>query len=127
MFRVIFLVFLDIVFFNSIFAQTLIPFSGNNSISCGTNTTLCTHAGCGGTYSNGANGYTVINSASSAIITVSGTYATESCCDFIRIYSGVGTGGTLLATYVGSGSISYTGTAGQTLTVSFTSDGSITI
>ena len=25
--------------------QTLIPFSGNNSVPCGTNTTLCTHAG----------------------------------------------------------------------------------
>ena len=125
-FRVILLLFFNVTLANTIFAQTLIPYSGNNSIACGTNTTLCTHAGCGTTYSNSANGYTVLNAAGSSIISISGTYSTESSWDFIRIYTGVGTGGTLLATYSGSGSISYTGTAGETLTVSFTSDGSVT-
>ena len=107
-------------------SQVLIPFSGNNSIACGTNTGLCTHAGCGATYSNNANGYTVINSAGTAVINISGSYSTESGFDYIRIYSGSGTGGTLLQTYQGSGSINYTGSAGQTLTVQFTSDGSVT-
>jgi hypothetical protein len=105
--------------------QTLIPFSGSNSVACGTNTTLCTHTGCGITYGNGASGYTVLNAKGSAVITISGSYYTESGYDYVRIYSGVGTG-TLLVTYAGNSTFSYTGTAGQTLTVGFTSDGSVT-
>ena len=42
------------------------------------------------------------------------------------IYAGAGTGGTLLGTYNGTGTINYSGAAGQTLTVRFTSDGSVT-
>ncbi len=112
--------------FNTLSAQVYIPYSGSNSIACGTNTTLCTHAGCGVTYSTYANGYTVINSAGNAVITISGTYYTESCCDYVRIYAGSGTGGTVLATYQGGPtSFTYTGTAGQTLTVQFYSDVSV--
>ena len=112
--------------FSSMQAQVLIPFTGSNSIACGTNTGLCTHAGCGAAYSNSANGYTVINAAGSAVINISGSYSTESGYDYIRIYSGSGTGGALLQTYQGSGSINYTGSAGQTLTIGFTSDVSVT-
>ncbi len=124
----LFITLLSIIFnfVSSMQAQVLIPFSGSNSIACGTNTGLCTHAGCGVTYSNSANGYTVINSAGTAVINISGSYSTESGYDYIRIYSGSGTGGTLIQTYQGSGSINYTGSAGQTLTVQFTSDGSVT-
>ncbi len=108
--------------------STLIPYSGSNSIACGTNTALCSHAGCGVTYSNNANGYTVLTGGGSATITVAGSYAVESCCDRINIYNGVGTGGGLLAQYgsLGSGTFTYTGSPGQTLTVQFTSDVSVT-
>lgn len=123
---IIFFFFLSSLKYDSVYAQVYIPFSGSNSISCGTNTTLCTHAGCGATYSNSANGYTVIYAAATAVITISGTYDVEPNYDYIRIYDGVGTGGTLLATYNAlSTSFTYTGSAGQTLTVQFTSDGSV--
>ena len=111
--------------FGKSFSQnTLIPASGSNSMSSAG--TLCTHAGCGGTYSNNVNGYTVINGSAGFYINISGSYATESCCDKINIYNGSGTGGTLLATYAGGGNINYSGTLGQTLTVQFYSDGSVT-
>ncbi|MBL7986418.1 MAG: hypothetical protein JNM91_15535, partial [Flavobacteriales bacterium] len=59
-------------------------------------------------------------------ISVSGTFAVESCCDFLRIVDGAGTGGAVLAQNVGAaGTISYTGAPGQTLTVWFTSDVSL--
>ncbi|MEI6348003.1 MAG: glycine-rich domain-containing protein [Bacteroidota bacterium] len=125
-FRTLILIFIFIFATTlQLFSQTLIPFSGSNSIDCGTNTTLCTHAGCGGTYSSSASGYTVLNSADNAVITISGSYDTESGYDYIRIYSGSGTGGSLLATYNGNSTFTYTGSAGETLTVGFTSDGSV--
>jgi hypothetical protein len=104
--------------------DTLVPLTGNNSVACGTNGTLQDHAG-SGNYSNNANGYTVLNAAATAVINVNGTYSTEIGWDFIRIYAGSGTGGTLLFGPVsGNGTINYTGAPGQTLTVQFTSDGS---
>ena len=75
-------------------------------------------------YANSSSGYTVLEAGLGATITISGNYTTESV-DYIRIYNGVGTGGTLLATYSGTGTINYTGTAGQTLTIQFTSDSSV--
>jgi hypothetical protein len=59
-------------------------------------------------------------------INVTGTYSTESGYDYVRIFNGVGTGGTQLSgsPFSGSGNINVTGTAGQPLTVQFTSDGS---
>ena len=108
----------------SVTACTLIPFTGSNSLACGTNTTLKDHAG-DADYSPSADGYTVLNAVYLSVININGTYNLESCCDAIEIYNGVGTGGTLLATYFGAGTINYTGTAGQTLTVRFRSDGSV--
>ncbi len=107
----------------------LIPSSGNNSVTCGVNSTICANLGCGTNHSNNNNGYTVINASGTATISLSGTYNLESCCDRVYIYLGVGTGGTLLYTYgaSGSGSITaFTGTPGQSYTVRLTSDGSLT-
>jgi hypothetical protein len=103
-----------------------VPATGNNTVTCGTNITLYDNGGSAGNYANSSNGYTVLEAGLGATITISGSYVTESV-DYIRLYSGVGTGGTLLATYSGSsgGTINYTGTVGQTITVQFTSDGSV--
>jgi hypothetical protein len=103
-----------------------VPATGNNTVTCGTNITLYDNGGSAGNYANSSNGYTVLEAGLGATITISGSYVTESV-DYIRLYSGVGTSGTLLATYSGSsgGTINYTGTAGQTITVQFTSDGSV--
>lgn len=106
-------------------STVLVPYSGNNSNPCGTNIILKDHSGYTG-YSNYANGYTVLNSGASSVINLNGPYSTESGWDYIRIFNGVGTGGTLLQTFQGSGTMNYTGTPGQTLTVQFTSDGSVT-
>lgn len=102
-----------------------VPATGNNSITCGSNTALYDNGGISADYVNNSNGYTVINAGIGATINISGNYVTESI-DYIRIYNGTGTGGTLLATYSGTGSINYTGTVGQTLTIQFTSDSSLT-
>ena len=101
-----------------------IPATGNNTVACGTNITLLDNGGVGN-YANDTSGYTVLEAGLGATINVSGNYTTENSLDLIKIYSGIGTGGTLLATYSGTGSINYTGTAGQTLTVQFDSDSSI--
>ncbi len=107
--------------------SVLVPFSGNNSIACGNNSTLCSHAGCGLFYDNFADGFTVLNTLGVTTVNVNGSYDTESGYDFITIYEGSGTGGTILFGPVsGSGTINYTGLPGQTLTLHFLSDLSIT-
>lgn len=111
--------------FTSVSTQN-VPTNGNNSVTCGTNIVLYDNGGSTGNYANSSSGYTVLEAGLGATINISGNYATESGIDYIRIYNGTGTGGTLLASYSGTGSINYTGTAGQTLTVQFYSDSSVT-
>uniref|UniRef100_UPI004049E8FE hypothetical protein n=1 Tax=Flavobacterium sp. TaxID=239 RepID=UPI004049E8FE len=102
-----------------------VPATGNNTVTCGTNIALYDNGGAAGDYANSSDGYTVLQAGAAAIINISGNYTTEGSLDLIRIYSGTGTGGALLATYSGTGTINYTGTSGQTLTVRFSSDGSL--
>lgn len=109
--------------FTSVNTQN-IPTTGNTTVTCGTNIVLYDNGGNAGNYANGSSGYAVLEAGLGATITISGNYVTESSFDYIRIYNGTGTGGTLLASYSGTGSINYTGTAGQTLTVQFYSDSS---
>ena len=109
--------------FTSVSTQN-IPATGNNTVSCGTNIVLYDNGGVSGNYANSSSGYTVLDAGLGATINISGNYVTESV-DYIRIYNGIGTAGTLLGTYSGTGSINYTGTAGQTLTIQFTSDSSV--
>jgi hypothetical protein len=104
-----------------------IPSTGSVSISCGSSTLIYDHAGASTDYSTNVNGSMVLNNAfgSTSVISLTGTYATESGYDFLKIYDGIGTGGTLLATYTGSGTITpFTSAAGQTITLNFTSDSS---
>ena len=109
--------------FTSVSTQN-VPTTGNNTVTCGTNIVLYDNGGVGADYVNNSSGYTVLEAGLGATINISGNYVTESI-DYIRIYSGTGTGGTLLASYSGTGSINYTGTAGETLTVEFYSDSSV--
>jgi len=109
-------------------ATTLVPALGSNTVNCGTNATLFDDGGALGLYSNNDNGFTVLNNSGSGIINISGTFTgIETCCDYLKIYSGAGIGGTLLYTYIGTGTItSFTSTPGQIITVQFFSDGSVT-
>ena len=105
--------------------EVLVSGAGINNVPCGENAILKDHAG-DGNYGNNRNDYSVINAGLGATITLSGTYNTEATFDVIRIYDGAGIGGAVLATFSGvGGTINYTGNPGQTLTVGFTSDGSV--
>ena len=109
-------------------ASNNIPTTGSLSIACGTNTAIFDNGGSAGNYLVNSDGTIVLNNTagSTSVITLSGTFSgIETCCDYFQIYSGVGTGGTLLATYgsSGSGTISTIVTgAGQALTIRFYSD-----
>jgi hypothetical protein len=105
-------------------STVLIPSSGSNTVACGTNVLLQDHAG-SGIYSNNVNGFTVLDAGFGAVINISGTYTTEANYDYIYIYNGAGTTGTVMGIYHGSGNINITGIAGQTITVRFYSDGSV--
>lgn len=108
--------------------STLVPTSGNNSVACGSSTVLYDAGGVNGAYGNGYNGYTVLNNQGSGVISLLiYTDGIETCCDYVKVYAGVGTGGTVLGTYTGTNNaISLTSSAGQPLTVQFFSDGSVT-
>ena len=105
-------------------AIILVSGAGTNNVPCGTDAVLKDHAG-DANYGANRNDWSVINAGLGATITLSGTYTTENNFDFIRIYDGSGIGGTLLATYTGTGTINYVGNPGQTLTIQFTSDNTI--
>jgi len=106
--------------------STIVPYSGFNTVSCGTNTTLYDHGGQFGNYTNNANGYTVLNNGGSAVISINGTSSGESCCDRVRIFQGVGVGGVLIGTYWMNSNIpNISSPAGVPLTVQFLSDGSV--
>ncbi|MCZ2141503.1 MAG: hypothetical protein LC096_08970, partial [Bacteroidia bacterium] len=103
-----------------------VPSSGNNSITANSGT-ICDPGGAGN-YPNNANGYTVINPVGAGLVVLTFTsFYLEGCCDYVRVYDGVGLGGTLL--YQGNGQPNplpgpFTSTSGS-LTVQFTSDGSV--
>ena len=59
------------------------------------------------------------------VIAISGTYETESNWDFLRIYDGVGTNGTLLGDYCGTGTVPTLVSSAGPLTIKFTSDAGI--
>lgn len=98
---------------------------GVNNVNCGENTILRDHANTGN-YGNNRNDWSALNVTSTAVVTLTGTYDTENGADGVILYDGVGIGGTVLAVYTGVGVINYTGNPGQTITVRFTSDFSVT-
>jgi len=111
---------------------TLVPSTGNATItSC--DAVIADHAGPSANYSASVDGYLVINATSpTAYMGIQGTFDVEAGFDYIRIYAGVGTGGTLL--YQSSASsldadqgtfAVYSPTAGGSLTIRFSSDTSV--
>ena len=102
-----------------------LPASGSITNGCGSNISLYPNNGSASNYSDNDNAYIVLQAGGYTSVNISGSYNTEVGYDYIYIYAGSGTGGTLLATYNGSGSINYTGQMGQTLTLQFTSDVSV--
>ena len=77
-----------------------------------------------GVYSNGFYGMAIVSARAGDTIVLTGSYATESCCDKITVYDGYGTGGLTLGQYAGTGSLSCTAYSGN-LTVVFSTDGSV--
>lgn len=98
--------------------------TGTQTFPCATNMIFYDNGGAAGNYSNNVNSTVVLTNSGAGIYTLSGTY-TLAVNDFVRIYNGVGTGGTLLATYTNTtGTVSYTGQPGQTLTIQFQTNAS---
>jgi hypothetical protein len=109
-----------------------VPTTGNNSFTtCSGN--IFDNGGATGNYATSSNGYTVINpSTPGSFIRVSGTITAEAGYDYLTIYDGTGTGGTILwgGSPHGSGTScstftvpTITSTTGP-LTIQFYSDGS---
>jgi hypothetical protein len=92
--------------------EMIVPSSGSNNYTvCSGN--IYDYGGSTGDYSISTSGYTVLYpSTAGNVIRISGVSSTgESCCDYVRVYNGAGTGGTILGTY-------YMGTNVPTLTSS---------
>lgn len=120
--------FSNSVSFNGITCGSFnVPSSGNSLVDCGTNTFIYDIGGSSADYVVSTNGYLVLDNSGTGVITLSGNVlGMESCCDDIFIYSGVGTGGTLLANYTSAGAITTIVSApGQPITIQFVSDTSV--
>ncbi len=84
------------------------------------------HGGPEGNHGNGCNSTLVLLPAvQGQKLSVSGSYSTESCCDHLFIYDGIGTNN-LLGQYQGSGDIEELVSTSGPLTIRFTTDGSVT-
>jgi hypothetical protein len=123
----ILLILIFVLISTSLFSQTYtVPSSGSTSY------TLCSgtlyDANGNSNYGNSWDGYAVLYpSTPGHFIQLSGTIAGESCCDYLYIYDGVGTGGTILWQGVaGSGTVPLVSSTSGPVTVRFYSDYSST-
>ena len=106
----------------------IIMHSGTSTITT-CNTLVYDNGGPNGDYSTYSNDTLIIYpSSSGCLVSLTGTYVTESITyDYIKIYNGTGTSGTLLATLAGTGSVTtpiYSSAPNGALTIIFHSDGS---
>lgn len=119
--KTIIILLLVVVASECMFAQTtyLVPMSGDTTImACGGN--VCDPGGPNGNYPSGCNGYIVIYPTNTwGRVQLIGTYDIGSS-DYAQIYDGVGTGGILLETCIGTGSVSITSNSGP-ITILFNS------
>ena len=110
---------------------TAAPGSFNMSVSGSETLTTCSltiydDGGANGNYSSNCNAILVIYpETEGSSVAVSGTYATENNWDYLRIYDGAGTNGTLLGEYCGNGTVPSTMSSAGPLTIKFTSDGGV--
>ena len=108
---------------------TATPGSFNMGVSGSDTLTTCSltifdNGGANGNYSSNCNAILVIYpETEGSSVAVSGTYATENNWDYLRFYDGVGTNGTLLGEYCGTGTIPSIMSSAGPLTIKFTSDG----
>ncbi len=114
----------------SFFPETTPPMSYNMPTS-GTDTVyMCSgwifdDGGIAGKYSASANGTVIIYpSLPQNLISISGYYDGESCCDYLKVYDGAGTSGTQLYNNYGDAEDLYFESSTGPLTIQFTSDGS---
>src|SRR5690606_20286038 len=114
----------NVVAVNGVSCQTvLMPANGTTFITCGSSSFIYDSGGAAGNYSLNSDGTVVLQNSGTSIITITGTLASETEYDFIYFYSGVGTGGTLLGQYSGTGTLpTLTSAPGQSITVRFTAD-----
>ena len=116
----------QISYYSSCAVENMVPDTGSNSYTlCSGN--LYDIGGSSGNYINYCNGYTVLNPSTAGNgIQVSGTISGEACCDYMYIYNGAGTGGTLLwSGNAGVGTVPVVTSTSGPLTVQFVSDVSI--
>lgn len=79
-----------------------------------------------GNYANNSDGYLVIYpSVEGMLVSLSGSYQIESCCDKLYVYDSVGTSGTLLNTISGNGTLTDLVSHSGPLTIRFVSDNSL--
>ena len=98
------------------------PVVGSDTlITCGM--IVYDNGGALGDYSPNSDATLVIyNEIDGYAITVSGTYNTENCCDYLQIFDGVGTDGTMLGEYKGNGVVPSLVSSTGPLTLYFHSD-----
>jgi len=104
----------------------VMPTSGDYFISA-CELTIYDDGGPNDNYSNSSNtSLTIYPTDASSLVSIQGTLNTESCCDYLRIYDGIGTSGTMLGEYKGAGVVipELISTNGP-LTIQFYSDISI--
>ena len=102
-----------------------LPASGSNNTITACSGTINDNGGSNGNYTNSYSGYTVINPAVVGnVVRLTGSINTESGYDYVYVYDGSGTSGTLLWSGSGSSSIGTVTSTSGSLTVKMTSDGS---
>ena len=103
--------------------------NGSTIVNCGESVCFYDSGGPSGSYGNSESYVHTFTSSTNTPLTINFTSATgETCCDYIYVYDGNSVNATqlhygLLSTV--NGNVSYTSTGGS-LTVKFTSDGSVT-
>ncbi len=80
----------------------LLPTTGEYTVTA-CELTIFDDGGLNGNYSNSCNStLTILPSDPTNRVSIQGMLTTESCCDYLRVYDGVGTGGTMLGEYKGT-------------------------
>ena len=88
--------------------------------------TIYDNGGANGDYAPNCNAELVILPGTvGSSISVSGSYHTENCCDYLRIYDGIGINGTMLGEYKGTGTIPMLVSSTGPLTLLFHSDSGV--